>query len=78
MLVYVQTTIADTSSFPNLDSRAKEGFNTITAIYVSNTVPKLIPVKMMAPHLDNPDALSGNEGFVTNSQIQITNYHKTK
>jgi hypothetical protein len=62
----------------NLDAKAKEGIEKMTAIYSSDAVPKLIPVKLVAQYLDNPEALTGNEGLVKTPQIQITNYHKSK
>ncbi len=54
----------------------RQAVQELTKVYFSESVPKLLPAKLMAVYLDNPEVFEGNAGLVKQSKYQISNYTK--
>jgi hypothetical protein len=50
----------------------------LTKVLLSEAVPKMLPAKLMAIYLDNPEVFSGNAGFVKQHSYQISAFNKTE
>ncbi len=54
----------------------RQAVQELTKIYFSESVPKLLPAKLMAVYLDNPEVFEGNSGLVKQSKYQIKVYNR--
>lgn len=54
----------------------KQAVQELTKVFFSETVPKLLPAKLMAVYLDNPEVFAGNSGLVKQSKYQIIEFTK--
>jgi len=66
---------------PNVEGltpELKEAVLNLTKVYFSESVPKLLPAKMMAMYLDDPEVLSDNIGLVKQTQYRLTSYVKAE
>ncbi len=65
---------------PNLSEgitpEIRQAVQELTKVYFSETVPKLLPAKLMAVYLDNPEVFEGNAGLVKQSKYQIKDYNR--
>ncbi len=64
---------------PNVEGltpELKQAVSELTKVYFSESVPKLLPVKMMAVYLDNPEVLGDNNGLVKQTQYRLNSYVK--
>ena len=55
----------------------RQAVQELTKVYFSEAVPKLLPAKLMAVYLDNPELFEGNAGLVKQSKYQITEFHRS-
>jgi len=55
----------------------RQAVQELTKVYFSEAVPKLLPAKLMAVYLDNPEVFDGNAGLVKQSKYQITEFHRS-
>lgn len=56
----------------------RQAVQELTKVYFSESVPKLLPAKLMAVYLDNTEVFEGNAGLVKQSRYQIKDYNKVK
>ena len=54
----------------------RQAVQELTKVYFSESVPKLLPAKLMAVYLDNPEVFEGNAGLVKQSKYLTINYTK--
>lgn len=54
----------------------RQAVQELTKVYFSESVPKLLPAKLMAVYLDNPEVFEGNSGLVNQSQYQIRDFNR--
>ncbi|GAB1467662.1 hypothetical protein MASR2M64_03410 [Candidatus Cloacimonadota bacterium] len=54
----------------------KQAVTELSKVYFSESVPKLLPVKIMATYLGVPDVFSGNHGLVKQSNYHLLMYVK--
>jgi len=55
----------------------RQAVQELTKVYFSEAVPKLLPAKLMAAYLDNPEVFDGNAGLVKQSKYQINDFHRS-
>jgi len=55
----------------------RQAVQELTKVYFSESVPKLLPAKLMAVYLDNPEVFEGNAGLVKQSKYQINDFHRS-
>ncbi len=55
----------------------RQAVQELTKVYFSESVPKLLPAKLMAVYLDNPKVFEGNAGLVKQSKYQINDFHRS-
>ncbi len=55
----------------------RQAVQELTKVYFSESVPKLLPAKLMAVYLDNPEVFEGNSGMVKQSKYQINDFHRS-
>jgi len=55
----------------------RQAVQELTKVYFSESVPKLLPAKLMAVYLDNPEVFEGNAGLVKQNKYQITEFHRS-
>lgn len=56
----------------------RQAVQELTKVYFSEAVPKLLPAKLMAVYLDNPEVFDGNAGLVKQSKYRIKDYNKAE
>jgi len=56
----------------------RQAVSVLSKVYLSESVPKLLPVKMMAIYPDNPELFSGNCGLVKQNRYQLCSYTKAE
>ncbi|MCB5271419.1 MAG: hypothetical protein LHW56_06200 [Candidatus Cloacimonetes bacterium] len=74
-------TIVRTLDLPDLEGITPEmrtAVQELTKVLLSEAVPKMLPAKLMAIYLDNPEVFSGNAGFVKQHSYQISAFNKTE
>ncbi len=54
----------------------RQAVQELTKVYFSESVPKLLPAKLMAVYLDNPEVFEGNSGMVKQSKYLIEEYNR--
>lgn len=54
----------------------RQAVQELTKVYFSESVPKLLPAKLMAVYLDNPEVFEGNSGLVKQSKYLIKEYNR--
>jgi hypothetical protein len=54
----------------------RQAVQEITKVYFSEAIPKLLPAKLMAVYLDNPEVFEGNSGLVKQNKYQIKVYNR--
>jgi hypothetical protein len=54
----------------------RQAVQELTKVYFSEAVPKLLPAKLMAVYLDNPEVFEGNSGLVKQSKDLIKEYNR--
>jgi len=54
----------------------RQAVQELTKVYFSEAVPKLLPAKLMAVYLDNPEVFEGNSGLVKQSKYLIKEYNR--
>ena len=54
----------------------KQALQELTKVLFSEAVPKLMPAKLMAVYLDNPEVFEGDAGLVKQSKYQIIEFTK--
>ena len=65
---------------PNVEGITPEIIQAVqeaTKVYFSEAVPRLLPAKLMAVYLDNPELFEGNAGLVKQSKYQIKEFHRS-
>ncbi len=60
-----------------ITSQIRQAVQELTKVYFSEAVPKLLPAKLMAVYLDNPELFEGNAGLGKQSKYQITEFHRS-
>jgi hypothetical protein len=66
----------DVPVMEGITPQIRQAVQEITKVYFSETVPKLLPAKLMAVYLDNPEVFEGNAGLVKQSKYQIKDYNR--
>ena len=56
----------------------RQAVQELTKVYFSESVPKLLPAKLMAVYLDNPELFEGNAGLVKQSKYQVNDFHRVE
>jgi len=56
--------------------QVRQAVQELTKVYFSEAVPKLLPAKLMAVYLDNPEVFEGNSGLVKQSKYLIKEYNR--
>ena len=54
----------------------RQAVQELTKVYFSEAIPKLLPAKLMAVYLDNPEVFEGNSGLVKQNKYQIKVYNR--
>ena len=54
----------------------KQAVQELTKVFFSEAVSKLLPAKLMAVYLDNPEVFEGISGLVKQSKYQIIDYNR--
>ena len=66
----------DVPVMESITPQIRQAVQELTKVYFSETVPKLLPAKLMAVYLDNPEVFEGNAGLVKQSKYQIKDYNR--
>ena len=54
----------------------REAVREASKLFFSETIPKMLPAKLMANYMDNPDLFIGDNGLVKHSIYKLTDYNK--
>jgi len=68
----------DVPDMEGLTIELKQAVQEMTKVLFSEAVPKLLPAKLMAGYLDNPEVFEGNAGLVKQSKYRIKDYNKVE
>jgi len=66
---------------PNVEgitSELRTAIQEFSKVLVSDSVPKMLPAKLMAVYMDNPELFNTNHGLVKQGSLQLINYNKKK
>lgn len=62
--------------FDGITDELRQAVSDVSKVYFSESVPKLLPVKLMASYLQNPELFAGNCGMVKQSLYQLRSFEK--
>jgi len=65
---------------PNVEgitSELRTAIQEFSKVLVSDSVPKMLPAKLMAVYMDNPELFEANHGLVKASNHKLLNYSKS-
>ena len=65
---------------PNVEgitSELRTAIQEFSKVLVSDSVPKMLPAKLMAVYMDNPELFEANNGLVKESNYKLINYNKS-
>ncbi len=63
---------------PNVEgitSELRTAIQEFSKVLVSDSVPKMLPAKLMAVYMDNPELFEANNGLVKESNYKLINYN---
>ncbi len=63
---------------PNVEgitSELRTAVQEFSKVLVSDSVPKMLPAKLMAVYMDNPELFESNNGLVKESNYKLINYN---
>jgi len=61
-----------------ITSELRTAVQEFSKVLVSDSVPKMLPAKLMAVYMDNPELFNTNHGLVKQGSLQLINYNKKK